>query len=44
MEVEGLGWGGAAKNEKGEGGSGVMDDGGGETRYELKLRRMESER
>lgn len=28
--------GGAGKNEKGEGGSGVVDDGGGEMRYELK--------
>lgn len=44
MEVEGLGWGGAGKNEKGEGGSGVVNDGGSEMRYELKLRRMESER
>lgn len=35
-----MGWGGA----EGEGGSGVVDDGGSEMRYELKLRRMESER
>lgn len=43
MEHDGLGWGEQKESKKVKGRGQEGDNGGGEIRYELKLRRMENE-